>query len=144
MLAGGPAFRASNSVQQNITSGVWTKIVFGVETFDTANAFDSTTNYRFQPTVPGYYQVQANLIYQSATASMTFVSASLYKNGSAASNGSYNSGLTATSAFSANLADLIYLNGSTDYIELFGYVAGTSPYLAASNAVFSASLIRPA
>ena len=33
-----------------------TKIVFNAKEFDTANAFDSTTNYRFTPQVAGYYQ----------------------------------------------------------------------------------------
>jgi hypothetical protein len=144
MDAGGPAFRAVSATQQNLTTSTWTKIAFGTETFDTANAFDSTTNYRFQPTVAGYYQVQGNIIYNSGTLSITFTSISLYKNGTNYGNGTYDSGLTGNSAFSASVSELVYLNGSTDYIEMFGYVTGTSPYVASGNAVFSASLIKAA
>lgn len=144
MLAGGPAFRALSSVQQNLTTSTWTKIALGTETFDTANAFDSTTNYRFQPTVAGYYQLQGNIVYNSATASITFTSIAVYKNGTGYGSGTYDSGLSANTAFSAGISELVYLNGSTDYIEMYGYVTGTSPYISSGNATFSASLIRPA
>ena len=49
-----PAFSAYQGTAQSVTSGVYTKIAFTVENFDTANAFDSTTTYRFTPLVAGY------------------------------------------------------------------------------------------
>ena len=52
----GPAFSAVNTGGQTFSNGTATKIQFGTEEFDTAGAFDSTTNYRFQPLVAGYYQ----------------------------------------------------------------------------------------
>ena len=141
MLTGGPAFRATNSAQQNITTSTWTKISLQTETFDTNANFDNTTNYRFQPTVAGYYQIQGNIIFTSGTASITFASAQIYKNGSGLNDGTY-AGVALTGSISAQAIDLVYLNGSTDYIELYGFVIGTSPYVAAGNGLFSATLMR--
>ena len=56
-----PAFSAKRTSNQAAgATGVYTKIQFNVEEFDTTNAFDSVTNYRFQPTVAGYYQMSAS------------------------------------------------------------------------------------
>lgn len=45
-----PAFKAKASSNQDITESANNKIVLDTEVFDTDNAFDNTTNYRF--TVP--------------------------------------------------------------------------------------------
>ena len=52
-----PAFSAYLSNNQSISGATWTKVNLNVKVFDTASAFDNTTNYRFQPTVAGYYSV---------------------------------------------------------------------------------------
>ena len=138
-----PAVRVSNGSLQNYSSGTWTKVFLTSELFDTNNAFDAGSTYRFQPAVAGYYQVQSNIIFSSATVSISFVSSYVYKNGTTAYNGTYFSGLVTSSA-NASVTDLIYLNGTTDYLELYGYCAGSSPYVNTNNATFSAYLVRPA
>ena len=51
-----PAFRAYlSSDQTGLGSGTLYKVTFQSETYDTDNCFDSTTNYRFTPTVAGKY-----------------------------------------------------------------------------------------
>jgi len=45
-----PSFKVSKSAVQSISSATWTKMQFNTESFDTASAFDNSTNYRF--TVP--------------------------------------------------------------------------------------------
>ena len=50
-----PAFQAYLNSAQAITSGVNTKVQFDTEVFDTASAFDSSTNYRFTPLTAGKY-----------------------------------------------------------------------------------------
>jgi hypothetical protein len=118
----GPAFSAYQGTAQSVTSGVYTKIAFTVENFDTANAFDSTTNYRFTPLVAGYYQV--NLLMYGIGTTMGYSQTAIYKNGVNVSNT-----LTAAQS-SANCAGmnsiLIYMNGSTDYIEGYGAVSASS------------------
>jgi hypothetical protein len=136
-----PAFSAYQSVSQSIASGTVTKIQFQTKVFDTANAFDNTTNYRFQPTVAGYYQINAGFAYASAVLSETFIA--LYKNG-----GVYQYGLdiSATSYIIAS-SFLVYLNGSTDYIEIFAaqYSGSSKNTTAASTQTWvSGAMVRSA
>jgi hypothetical protein len=113
----GPAFSAYQSVTQSIPATTFTKINLQSEEFDTANAFDSTTNYRFQPLVAGYYQVTGSIGDGGVAGSFSFVL--IYKNGSQFKS-TYAHRANASSLTS--LVDaLIYLNGSTDYLELFTY-----------------------
>jgi hypothetical protein len=113
-----PAFSATNNSAQVISNATNTKIQNGTENFDTNNCFDSTTNYRFTPTVAGYYQFNANLTLNGSSTS-TVISSFIYKNGTTAvvatqipfnSGGSY-----VTAACSA----VIYMNGTTDYVEQY-------------------------
>ena len=131
-----PAFSAYKSANQSITSAVATKVTFDTEEFDTNNNFASST---FTPTVAGYYQVNA-MIYCVVTAGTLFIT-SLYKNGSQYKN----SDNRATSASNTNtLAVVVYMNGSTDYLEIYQRVDGTTPSVVGtlSASTFSASLIR--
>ena len=110
----GPAFSAYASVAVSLTSGAFTKVGLQTEEFDTANCFDSTTNYRFTPNVAGYYQISAAI--QMEVVKILVVS--LAKNGSEYKRGIYTNPNT---TLSGSVSALIYLNGSTDYVELWGY-----------------------
>lgn len=143
-LAGtGPAFSAKPSVSQSVTSGTYTKVNLGTENFDTNNCFDNVTNYRFTPNVAGYYQFNA-LLYQSSSSSANYVWPIIYKNG--------NLGLAGVSAGpasgldgSSSVSGLLYMNGTTDYVELYCYVTGTNPVIDAGlYTVFSGFLARAA
>jgi hypothetical protein len=117
----GPAFSAYANANQSITSGVATKITLNAENFDTASAFDSTTNYRFTPTVAGYYQI--NCTFRCSGTSLTSAFANLYKNGSI-----YVRICEATTQQITILGSIVvYLDGSTDYLEVYGVVNATSP-----------------
>jgi hypothetical protein len=134
----GPAFSAHPNANQNITANTYTKIALQVEEFDTANAFDSTTNYRFQPTVSGYYQVNAE-VYPNTTTSFNI--AAIFKNGSI-----HKSVQNTAASVGVLNSCLVYLNGSTDYIELYGYFSGTTPQIFGSSVYtwFQASMVRAA
>jgi len=117
----GPAFRAfRNTSVQTITGNTWTKVELNAETFDTASCFDSTTNYRFTPNVAGYYSLQAALAAEAQTTSTVYAQCAIYKNGAVAALG------TRLPAFADEtqgvVHDIIYLNGTTDYVELYGFV----------------------
>jgi len=140
-----PAFSAYLGNNQSVTSGAVTKVTLNAEIFDTNNAFDSTTNYRFIPQIAGYYQVNA-VVRISGTA-LTEAQAIIYKNGSGYCNGGYNV-YAAQSTIFCTVSTLVYLNGSTDYLELYCYTVGTSPifqFVSISNtAAFSGSMVRTA
>ena len=93
------------------------------EDWDTANNFDPTTNYRFTPTTAGYYQIQAEAV--GVAASTTGFNASIYKNG--ASYLGANLTIGADGYAGITIAGQVYFNGSSDYVELFGFLtaAGT-------------------
>jgi hypothetical protein len=81
----GPAFSAYQSVAQTIPVSIATKMQFQTKEFDTASAFDSTTNYRFQPTVAGYYQINGAANFSAGTSNTVIVF--IYKNGAEAKRG---------------------------------------------------------
>jgi hypothetical protein len=143
----GPAFSAYASAAQTVTLNTATKVAIDTENFDTNSNFD-TTNNRFTPTVAGYYQVNGSL---RATVATTFTSiiAYIYKNGSEFSRGQISGTLTATGSNQVAVNNIIYMNGTTDYLELYGLVNGTGTAnfvfaTAASTSQFSACLVRGA
>ena len=116
-----------------------TKINYATENFDTNNNYASS---RFTPTVAGYYQISASTRLGSITASL--VVWAIYKNGSSGATGG-GCGVVAGYVYPA-ISSLIYLNGSTDYVELYtfntsGGVAITGLY---GYTCFSGSLVRGA
>ena len=119
----GPAFSAYLTPYQNISTGTYTKVALNNEHFDTSSCFD-TSNYRFTPTVAGYYQVSSNIMFNSSAANPSYVAIRLYKNGNIQAGGNTIGG--AASTMMASLPYLLHMNGSTDYLELYGMAAGGS------------------
>ena len=139
-----PTFSASMSGNQNVTNASFTKVQFSVENWDTANCYDPTTNYRFTPNVAGYYMVNLGLDAGNSSSASRCVP-SIYKNGSAIRNGTNIAPGSGGFTYSGNISAQVYMNGTTDYIEGYVYVAGTSPTVTASpNSFFDAVLVRAA
>ena len=111
-----PAFRANTVTAQTITTNTFTKVAYNVEEFDTNSNYDPITNYRFTPTVAGYYQINANVCMDGG--SVGYVRCSIYKNGGPYASGSCapNNG---TVGGMVSASTVIYCNGSTDYIEFY-------------------------
>ena len=141
-----PAFSAYLAANQSPapTSGVWTKVKFDTKEFDTASCYDATTNYRFTPTIAGYYQMSfgADL---KGTVSTRLIGV-FYKNGSYFKSGSGAFNGAASTEFESTGSALIYCNGSTDYIEIYIYIDGTSPVVYGGNNItyFQGVLVRSA
>jgi hypothetical protein len=110
----GPAFSAYNS-NQSFAATTYTKFTCNTESYDTNSNYDNTTNYRFQPTIAGYYWLYASM---QSTSVNTSANVSIYKNGSIEQR------LTATYPATVDTVSgscLVYLNGSTDYAEGYGW-----------------------
>jgi hypothetical protein len=136
-----PAFGAQIGATQTVTTGVTTKIQFGTENFDTANAYDNATNYRFTPQVAGYYQINIG-IYASGSG-LSQLNLYVYKNGSQTGTQSAFINNNSTTSQSVFFSQLMFLNGSTDYIEGYGLLSGTSGNFQAGNlSYFQATLAR--
>ncbi len=141
-LAYGPSFSAYASVDQSISSGVNTKVTLGTEEWDTANCFASS---RFTPNVAGYYMITGAIKANSAT--MTENLATIFKNGSLYHTGQADVFASTNASITAGVTAIVLMNGSTDYVELYGQVTGGTPkfaYTAIGNTSrFSGCLLRP-
>jgi hypothetical protein len=113
----GPAFSAYGAGSQTVTSGTYTKIQLSTEEWDTNNNFDNATNYRFTPTVAGYYHFNGQVA--GGTNQNRFLMV-VYKNGSA-----WKVGNDLTAGFQCQVSCFGYANGSTDYFELYVYLGTT-------------------
>jgi hypothetical protein len=116
----GPAFRAYASSTTSIPNGALTKVNLATEDFDTGSYFASS---RFTPLVAGYYMITGSVDFISAT---TGVLAVVFKNGSQSSLGGIGDR-------SSQVSDLVYLNGTTDYVELFAFQSSGASKNLASN-----------
>ena len=140
----GPAFSAYASGAQSINNATATKIAFQTEEFDTNSCYDNATNYRFTPTVAGYYQVNAGINWGGWTSTYTFIM--VYKNGAELKRGSS----VPNNAVGLNntISCLVYLNGSTDYVEIYGQhnngSAQSTSAFGPSAVFFQASMVRGA
>mgnify|MGYP003645025009 CR=1 FL=1 len=123
LLSNVPAFEAYLSSAQSVSDGVATKVQANTEVFDTDSCYDNVTNYRFTPTVAGKYCVYVSLTGKSGgDTQLTALQPSIYKNGSDYS--------TTVTQFYVNyikqntmfMSHIIDMNGSTDYVEFYGYV----------------------
>lgn len=125
----GPAFSAYLSANQTVTSGTPALLTLNTESFDTNSCFNNTGStvggipaYAFLPNVAGYYQVHF-AAGGTGGSSLTFVAAYIYKNGAQVSR-------NITPSYSSINADtmssrLIYMNGTTDYLQFYGQATGT-------------------
>ena len=125
-----PAFFAYSNSDQTVTDAAVTKVQFQTEEFDTDNAFDNSTNYRF--TVPtgkdGKYYVSTGVYMEEATGSgIDRTVLYVYKNGSQEALAYFDlaSGdFRATPVISVML-DLV----AGDYLEVYGVLdsLGSAP-----------------
>jgi hypothetical protein len=129
-----PAFSAYQASSQTISSGTWTKVTFGTEEFDTNSNFASS---RLTPTVAGYYQLNASI---AVGTSFTAIIPAIYKNGSQYKVG--NRGNAATQ-LNSNVSSLVFLNGSTDYVEIYVNIGiGQNTNSDSDQTYFNGSMVR--
>ena len=137
-----PAFSVYLSSNQTMSNNTDVIVPFDTKEFDTASCYDTST-YRFTPTIAGYYQFNMAVLGAGGATSVSYIS--FYKNGSAFKRGSQIPN-NADGVIPASSA-LIYLNGSTDYVEgYFAQLSGVSRALTtgAGFCYFQGYLVRTA
>ena len=109
------AFEVYMNVHQAFSAATWTKVAFNATVFDTTSEFN-TSNNRFQPSVAGYYQINTTLYISGIPRGIV----RLYKNGVSFK---YGPDVDTGNGQIRNIAAswLVYLNGTTDYLELFAW-----------------------
>lgn len=123
--------QVSQMANQVLTPGSY-NIIFDTVDFDTSAWWVGSPLYNFMPTVAGYYNINTIIGVQSSAVGQYIIR--LYKTGTL-----YEAlvGFTVTATFTStiNAAIPIYLNGTTDYVNLV--VAFTNSNLTLSNSIFS-------
>ena len=153
MLSGNmPAFSAYQSSAQTPSAATYTLLQLQTKEFDTGTCFNNTASpvtlngltvpaYAFMPNVAGYYQISGCCFMSALT---TEVDIGIYKNASLFKRGLAIIGVTAV-VISSNVSALIYLNGTTDYIQAYVYSATSLATNAAANTTyFQAAMVRSA
>ena len=110
-----PAFSAYASTTTSVNNGATTKVELATVRYDTNNFF---SNSRFTPTIAGYYQFN----FASRMENKTF-QALLYKNQGTETYAGTN---TTAGMYCSSGSALVYLNGTTDYVELYTFNGGTT------------------
>jgi len=145
-----PAFRATLSTDQSFSSAAITVVEFDTVTgegrFDTNNWFNTTT-HRYTPQTAGYYWIGGTL--RITGTGIARYGVFVYKNGTNYLQGSLINTTSTNNPSSVSSSTMLYLNGSTDYVELAGYAIATSPTFnfsatpAGGSNVFEGFLVRP-
>ena len=146
----GPAFSATLSGNQTLAFNTLTRLPFNTETYDTNNCYDPTTNYRFTPNVAGYYSINSNVKFNGTFTRQYYFDVRIFKNGSL-----FNQALAGVSIAMGNGQDfnvcpsaLVYMNGTTDYVEIYAYqydyTASGTMNIIASTTSFSGFMVRAA
>lgn len=143
-VGGTPAFSAYLATNQSIATSTITKVTVDTKEFDTATCFNTSTN-RFTPNVAGYYQINVGGTF-SGVSTTNAVVMYIYKNGSSYKQVyySYNSG---SGTGGGMVSSIVYMNGTTDYLEFYAYQqTGSSVPLIGGSAftVFNGALVRAA
>ena len=142
-----PAFSAYPNATLSIANNTNTKILFQTEEFDTNNNFASST---FTPNVAGYYLCTARIQIIADGTAMQEIRSAFYKNGTIFKQGNYiYIPATTVRQMGMVISAVIYCNGSTDYVEVYGNSDGsTLTFLGVaanpSSGYFQATMIRGA
>lgn len=144
-VTGYPAFRAYRSADQLAnTAPSQVTVQLNVIDYDT-NSYFNTTTYRFTPLITGYYQINFSVYLSSV--GLFDARSILQKNGV---DHSWGTNLYENAVNNGNFvgSDIVYLNGSTDYIQLQAYADATGAtyniYGGKEIVFMSGSLIRGA
>ena len=131
-------FQVYSNSNQDLTSNVHTQVQLDQKLLDPDNYFNTST-YRFTPQVAGIYFIDTQITWRSDQAGRdSYYLTRIYKNGQVYHSQGDAPYLTGTAepqvrghishtegngnetAVKAN--SLVHFNGSTDYIELYGYI----------------------
>lgn len=142
VITDAPAFSLIKTSTQAVANSTSTKVTWDSAEFDLTSDADLTNN-RFTPSVEGYYQFNANVRFDSlGDGDIVFLL--FFKNGSEIKRGiQYRQG--AASSINVNASSLIYMNGSTDYVEIYAqHDYGSNRNIASSSTytTFSGFLVR--
>ena len=123
-----PAFHAYISSNQAVSNATVTKAQFDTESFDTNNAYDNSTNYRFTPQTSGKYFIYSQIRLDSGSNNdnIDYCYIEILKNGSNATSTILDFRTDRDGRkFSVASSIILDMNGSTDYVETIGVISAS-------------------
>tara|TARA_R100001510_G_C7605120_1_gene170565 strand:- start:387 stop:971 length:585 start_codon:yes stop_codon:yes gene_type:complete len=131
-------FYVYSNADQNIGSNAYTQVALNQKVFDLDSYFN-TSNYRYIPQVEGYYYIECMLQYRPKAADDNVnLATHIYKNGNnyhSTGSSPYLSANESTRPIGqmcmkvgagkevqTEISSLVYFNGSSDYVDLRGYI----------------------
>jgi hypothetical protein len=138
-----PAFRVwLSTASVSLTNNVAGTVQHDTVEFDT-NSFWDAVNYRYTPQIAGYYQFNwnANLAVTNATGFYN----GIRKNGSDVTHNRITNTTGSIGTYRLLGSELVYLNGSTDYIDHYVIGQGSAVTLNGGQTItfLSGFLVRP-
>lgn len=138
----GPVAQAYQSSAQTLSSATFALIEYQTELNDPNGCFNNTASpvtlngltapaYSFTPNRAGWYQISAGLTMGSLASAVTIA---IYKNGSIAKILSLTE--PSTTLYGSYGSGLIYLNGTGDYVQIYGRVSVGQALQADSTATY--------
>lgn len=137
------AYKAASATNQAISTTTHTKVTFATEVFDVTGAYASST---FTPLTEGYYHFDAAANWDVGGSSTIEYRLIAWKNGVGTGT------IVAGDRFFPNadtnevrrVSGLVYLNGSTDFLEIGAYVSTGKSIIATDNieTYFCAHLVK--
>jgi len=123
-----PAFFAHLSAQQDVTSATFTKLQANTEIIDIGGYYDNSTNYRYTPLVAGKYFVFGAIHLDATGGNYSDGIVEVRKNGTKVDQiaARFNTSVNRGTEFTVPVSGIIDMNGTTDYIELWGYLTVNS------------------
>jgi hypothetical protein len=119
-----PYFHVYLSSNQSVSSMATTKVNFNTEVYDTANAYDNSSNYRYTPTTAGFYKFYIGVTYYADADNLEFIFAKIKMNGSTViATGDVDMRFARGRRMTAVAQCIQQMNGSSDYVEVFAFVA---------------------
>jgi hypothetical protein len=132
--AGAIAFAVSKTTAQTVPTGSEQVVTFDVTDINPQNYFDTATS-RYTPEIAGYYNFSATLTVGQVAAT---TSVAIYKNGVQACRGTLGQ---AESIATGTITDVIYMNGTTDYVDVRCTTGGGTGPIFTGQTFFSGSLV---
>jgi Collagen triple helix repeat (20 copies) len=138
--AGAPNLTTSSYISQGFLNADQTisngsdNIVQFIADLDPLNWWNAST-YKLTPTVPGYYDIKYGAWWSAASSNTGQINTQIRKNGNSITL--EQSPRNTTTGFSQQASKLVYLNGTSDYIDFSAYCSFTDLTLYKGNSLGS-------
>ena len=101
---------------------------------DTQGAFVAAGS-KFQPSIAGWYDVSGTVVCTGTSTASSYIVARINKNGAIYAEGDYDIQTSTNAGSTVNC--LVFLNGSTDYIQWMAYTGMTAPSIVGATTTYT-------